>query len=726
MTRTGVFLCTCDQKIAKSIQVDAIPYVLRSNREVVVVSPQEHLCLPDGLAALRETIARHKLDQVVVAACPTRFQEKHLRAACVSAGINENAFALVDWREGCAYVHRGDKVKATGKAIDLLQMTLARVTSAAPADQVTVEIEPRVLVIGGGIAGLTAARAIAEHSIAVTLVEQDAELGGHARHVPLNGKAHAFETTRADVLNHPRIDVRLSTRVVSVTGSVGAYRVELAECHGANRASSNGSNGAAHSTEVVAGAVVIAIGAQEYRDAHLYHHDGRRVVTLGEFEIQNSKFKIQNSKLEIQKPVPNQHEGAKIENGEFPTSVVYILCAGSRNAHIPYCSNVCCLGALDQALRVKRAHPEAQVTILFRDLYLLGDELNEEIVLDARRLGIEFLRYAEAQPPHVNGETVTVHDTRTNSMQQLHYDRLVLATPRVPRAEAGVLARLFKLPRDQFGFLIDPHWRVRPEQQHPRGIFVCGSAHQPVDMDTATMQGMTAAAQAARFIHKRVLTHPAASAVVNPAFCTGCAQCVETCAFGAITLVSRTPRAERVGRAIAILDRAQIDPFLCLACGNCVVACPAKAIDLCGGVPAATNLGDAQIYAQLDAALDARHEGETRVVVFGCHWSGFAAMELAGARRLQYSADTRVIELPCSARLDPLHVLYALLHGADEVVLALCPPDECHYANGNHFAERRIENLRAQLSAHGIDPTRVRHVRLMGDDAHAWVQAVKA
>ena len=132
---------------------------------------------------------------------------------------------------------------------------------------------------------------------------------------------------------------------------------------------------------------------------------------------------------------------------------------------------------------------------------------------------------------------------------------------------------------------------------------------------------------------------------------------------------------------------------------------------------------DVQILAQIDAALAMRRDGEPRSLVFACQWSGFAAMELAGARQMKYPANVRVIELPCSARLDPLHVLYAFLKGADRVMLALCPPNECHFGNGNRYAETRIENLRAQLAAHRIDPRRLQIARMMGDDAGAWVRA---
>jgi heterodisulfide reductase subunit A len=233
-----------------------------------------------------------------------------------------------------------------------------------------------------------------------------------------------------------------------------------------------------------------------------------------------------------------------------------------------------------------------------------------------------------------------------------------------------------------------------------------------VDIDTAVLQGMTAAARAARFIQQREVSRPALGAWVDPQLCTGCAQCVETCAFGAIQMI--TPASSRRAEGF---DRSVIDSFLCQFCGNCVVACPSKAIDLPGA-------SDPQIFAQIDAALAARQNGAAPVLVFGCQWSGFAAMELAGARGLHYPARTRVIELPCSARLDPLHVLYAFYNGAASIVVALCPPDECHFGSGNRYAKARIENLRAELDAHGIAPQRLRIAQMMGDDARAWVRAV--
>ncbi len=703
----GIFLCTCDGKIESRVQVDAFQYVMRGNEDVALVKPFPHLCLPDGIHELQSAIRQNHLERVVVAACPARLQEKSLRAACVAVGVNPNHFALVDWREGCVNAHSESKPILTGKAIDLIQMGVARVSNADPIKPVTAQISSNVLVIGGGIAGMTAARALADRGIEITLVERGKELGGQLRGASLNGASDVYRTTLDAVKTHPNVQVLFESHIVSVSGTVGNYHVGIA---GAGTAVNSviaseakqsrlqvGSviastqNMRLAITEFAFGAIVVATGAQEFRQVGLYRYDGRRVVTLNEFE-------------------------SEISTLQSPVSLVYILCAGSRDEYIPYCSNVCCLNALNQAIRFKRTQLENKVTILFRDLYLLGDEMNEEIVRDARRAGIVFVRYALAQPPHVSKDAVEVYDALTSAMRHIHYDRVVLATALVPRQDAGMLARLLKIDRDDAGFFLDPHRRVRLESQINRGIFVCGSVHRPVDMETAILQGMTAAARAARFVRQGEVRHAGTSAWVDSQACTGCAQCVETCASRAIRM--QTPNlTPSNGSRTEGFDHAVVDPFLCLGCGNCVVECPTKAIDL----PSAS---DAQIFAQVQAVLVARHDGAAPVLVFACSWSGFAAMELAGARRMTYPANVRVIELPCSARLDPLHVLFAFYNGAERVMLALCPPNECHFGNGNQYAETRIENLRRQLAAHGIDPLRLQIVRMMGDDADAWVHAV--
>jgi heterodisulfide reductase subunit A len=168
----------------------------------------------------------------------------------------------------------------------------------------------------------------------------------------------------------------------------------------------------------------------------------------------------------------------------------------------------------------------------------------------------------------------------------------------------------------------------------------------------------------------------------------------------------------------AELDLSQIDPLLCMGCGNCVVVCPVKAISR-------PLDSDAQVLSQIEAALaTAAQNGRPRILVFGCEWSSHAAAELAGARRLRYPAEVRLIRVGCSARLDPTHVLWALFSGADGVFLGACPPGDCHYVSGNRHAQKRLNTLRTLLAESGFDPRRLRLEWITPDDPLDFIEKI--
>jgi heterodisulfide reductase subunit A len=385
-----------------------------------------------------------------------------------------------------------------------------------------------------------------------------------------------------------------------------------------------------------------------------------------------------------------------------------ILCAGQRNQVVPYCSGVCCMGALKQAMEVKARSPQANVTILFRDLYLLGEDVYDEEVLKARRAGIHFIRYAPSSPPAVTEQAVEVHDELTGTRRRLPYDRVVLAAPLVPQPDASVVAHMLHIAQDENGFFPQVRYRLRPQKYTQRGIYVCGAAHYPAAWAQAEFQATNAAFSALRHLWAGKVTSQAPVAVVDEKLCTGCGTCVETCPFSAISM--------RKGEHL--LDLSQIDPLLCEGCGNCVVACPVKAISQ-------PSNSDVQVLAQIEAALaTASRDSRPRILVFGCEWSGHAAAELAGASKLSYPAHVRLIRVGCSARLDPTHVLWAFFTGADGVFLGACPPGDCHYVDGNHYAQERITTLRGLLAESGFDPRRLRLEWITPDDPHDFVAKI--
>jgi heterodisulfide reductase subunit A len=301
---------------------------------------------------------------------------------------------------------------------------------------------------------------------------------------------------------------------------------------------------------------------------------------------------------------------------------------------------------------------------------------------------------------------------------------VAVGAPLAEQRDANVLAHLLGIAQDEQGFFPEVRYRLRPEGYAERGIFVCGAAHHPAEPREAGLQAISAAFKALRHLRAGVVSNGAPVASVDPALCTGCANCVEPCPFDAIAMQQR---AEAV-------DLAQIDPLLCTGCGNCVVVCPVKAISQ----PVDS---DAQVLAQIEAALrtaDGRSadrrgkstngtDGErVRILVFGCEWSGHAAAELAGANKLSYPVQTRLIRLRCSARFDPIHILWALYNGADGVFLSACAPGECHYIDGNRYAEERSNTLRSLLAGNGFDPRRLRLEWIVPDDPHDFVKKVSS
>ncbi len=680
--KLGVFICDCGERIASILDMDTLEKGVSGLPGVAITRRLRYSCSPDGLAAIQAAITEEELHRVIVAGCTPRTLAPHFRTACEEVGLDGDMFELVDIREGCAWVHQDEPEVATAKAVDLIRMGIARVALRQAREPVTAEVVPAALVIGGGLAGMTAALTLANAGLPVKLVEREAALGGMLRDVhtlyPDRRSAAEFLAEKVGaVTHHPCIEVLLESQVTGISGTVGRYTVSI-----------NGSAGQQDGPLAFdVGAIIVATGVRALRPRGLFRYDGKRVVTQLEFEreLRDGETDTQSTSL--------------------PAKVVMILCVGQRNESVPYCSGVCCMGALKQAMEVKAANPQAKVTILFRDLYLLGQRVYEDELLKARRIGVEFVRYAPSSPPVVSEEVVEVHDELTGTSRRLAYDRVVLAAPLAPQSDASTMAHMLRITQDQNGFFPELRYRLRPQNYVERGIYVCGAAHYPAGWIEAEFQAVSAAFNAMRHLRAGRVTSQAPVAVVDEKLCTGCGSCVETCPFGAISMRKRE----------GVLDLSEIDPLLCKGCGNCVVTCPVKAISL-------PLNSDAQVLAQINAALaTASQSDRPRILSFGCEWSSHAAAELAGANKMSYPAEVRLIRVQCSARFDPTHILWALFNGADGVFVGACLPGDCHYVNGNYYAQERINMLRGLLAESGFDPRRLRLEWITPDDPDDFV-----
>jgi len=549
-------------------------------------------------------------------------------------------------------------------------------------------VTPAALVIGAGTAGLTAALTLANGGFPVKLIEQERELGGLVQklHVlyPTMQQAEEFISERIKAIqSNPNIEVLTEAQILDVSGSAGNYHVTV------------GGNG--HKADFDVGAIIVATGTQPSHPHGLLRYDGRRVIT--QFELEG-KLKAGPS------PALRLRSGQGSGRGPVDAQNIVMIHGAGREEEQAYRSSMYCMTVLKNAILLKEMKPEANISILFRDLQTFG-ELCEDEIVRVRQRGVNFIHFGPESKPVVKDDVVEVHDLLSGADLSLPYDLVVLSTPLAASDGASRLASMLRIPLDDHGFFPDVHVRLRPRNYIDPGIYICGSAHYPADTNESLFQAYSAASKALHHLSAGVVISEAPVAVVDERLCTGCGTCVETCAFQAISLE----------KGEGILSTARIAPLLCKGCGNCVAACPSKAITL-------QSSTDRQFLAQISAALAGPQDGKPRVLGLLCQWSGYAAADLAGARHLQYPSNVRFIQVGCSARFDPHHILWAFLSGADGVFLGACEPGECHYVLGNQYAESRIKGLRAIFTAAGFDARRLQLAWLKPDEPEDFVTAL--
>ncbi len=551
--RVGVFVCHCGINIAGVIDVEALAEYAKTLPGVVHSDHIMYSCSPDGLDTIRSAITEHKLNRVVVAACTPRTHEPLFQETLREAGINRYLFELANIRDQCSWVHSADEARATEKARDLIRSAIAKAALAEPLYTVPISNTQRCLVIGGGAAGMTAALTVAGQGYGVSLIERDAELGGHLRSIRtlLGGDApqELLADLRRRVDEHPLVDVHLETTLKEISGFVGNFKSVLA---------TNGST-----TEIEHGTIIVAAGAKSYEPTEYLYGENARVVT--QFQLE-----------------------AGLAGGTLPiddgSTVVMIQCVGNRTDERPYCGRVCCAQAVKNAIAIKEKHPRAVVHVLYRDLRVFG--LYEQYYLAARKLGVIFTRYDDDDPPKVSAGdklSVTVNDLVRGEPMHISADLLVLSVGVVADEAHEALGMQLKVPRTSDGFFLEAHVKLRPVDFATEGMFVCGLAHFPKMLGESIFQAQAAAGRALTTMSQEQLTASAVVAQVEPEMCKQCLACVRSCPYN-------VPKMTH-------MHYVQIEPAECQGCGICVAECPAKAIQL-------RRFTDAQIMAQAHAVMN--------------------------------------------------------------------------------------------------------------------------
>jgi len=450
--------------------------------------------------------------------------------------------------------------KATVKAKDLVSMAVARALRLKSLPKVKLPVTRAGLVIGGGLAGMTAALALAGEGFDAFLVEREPELGGNARTIAktIEGSdvAGRLKELEAKLRQHPRVRVFTGAQIKAIDGFVGNFQTTLEREEGGER----------REETLAHGVVVVATGAQ-YRTPTEYCYGGSdRIVSQRELEEA-----LQGTKGPALDPlIPRFLDPSSLH------SVVMIQCVGSRDKDRPYCSRICCAEAVKNAIALKELSPESDVYVLCRDIRTYG--MREEYYRKARELGVVFIRFTPEAQPEVRvadgRPVVSVHDPVLGRDIELAPDLLVLSSGFVPQPGSEELAKMLKVPLNAEGFFLEAHMKLRPVDFATEGVFMAGLCHFPKFIDEATAQAQAAASRAATILSRDTLEAEATVANVDPAKCSACHMCEGLCAYRAIEVKVVN---ERTGKQAAVVNEA-----LCKGCGACAANCRSLAIDIRG------------------------------------------------------------------------------------------------------------------------------------------------
>ena len=553
--RIGVFVCNCGINIGGIINVPEVVEYAWTLPHVVYVEHNLFTCSQDSQDKLTEVIRQKGLNRVVIAACSPRTHEGLFQETLTNAGLNKYLLEMANIRNHDSWVHSDDPNAATEKAKDLVRMTVAKSALLGPLFESELPITRSALVVGGGIAGMTASLSLARHGFPVDLVERSEALGGNAgklNETYTGDPVPALLTKLIDeIKTEEAITVHLGTTVVDVEGFVGNFKTRLM----------------APSAELTVehGAAIIATGARETAtDEYL---SGKHDAVL--------------TQLEMDKLLRDDDQ--RIQNAR---DVAFIQCVGSRDETHPYCSKVCCTHSIKNALELKRRNPNANVYIFYRDIRTYGKR--EDLYRKARAQGVLFFRYTLEEKPevHPDGHRVKVSfdDPVLGCKMTASADLLCLATA-IEANRDQRLIQAFKVPVDGDGWLLEAHQKLRPVDFANEGVFLCGMAHYPKPIEESIAQAQAAASRALTCLAMENIRVGGIVSDIDPRLCSGCLACINVCPYGAISFNAED-------------NVAEVNPALCKGCGACAAACPSEA-------PILRGFDNRQLLAQIRSALAA-------------------------------------------------------------------------------------------------------------------------
>ncbi|MGC8657685.1 MAG: CoB--CoM heterodisulfide reductase iron-sulfur subunit A family protein [Desulfomonilaceae bacterium] len=547
--RIGVFICDCGSNIAGYLEMKELVEYAKTLPNVAFVQENLYTCSEGGINEIKAAIPRENLNRVVVASCTPRTHEPLFMSACEEAGMNPYLFEMANIRDQCSWVHMRERESGTQRAKVQIAMAVAKAAKLRELNRIQLSLSHRAMVIGGGVAGMSAALALANMGYEVDLVEKKDKLGGLLNELNMILPSYEPPSNLVDNLvsrlkANPKVTVHTESLVTKTEGYVGNYVATIKEKDSESK--------------VKCGVVIVAIGAQALKPEGMYNYDGAKVITHLDLE-------------------------ARLKNGPLEAKNIGIIqCVGSRCKERTYCSRICCMTAVKNAILIKETSPQTKITVFYRDMQMYGVE-NEELFRKSKKLGVRFVTYDPSRPPTFDGQAVSVYHLRMGRDMVTPVDLLVLSTPLVAQDDAPEISTMLKVPVNENGFFLEGHVKLKPLDFATDGVYLCGNARFPSTIREAISQGLGAASRAAGVLSKEALFTSGIVADINPDTCCGCLGCLQVCPYGAINFIEN--------RGVC-----QVNKVLCKGCGGCAATCPSGSARLDG-------FSNQQIYAQIEQAM---------------------------------------------------------------------------------------------------------------------------
>ncbi len=552
--QVAVVLCQCEGALGTALDQDKLATDLKFWAGARQVHTLQRMCTREGWDQLIQVVRGSGANRVLIGACVPYLYGRKLHDLGQAIELDPSLIDVVDIRSLLSRIGEDARDQLQRDVGARLATAIGRSKGMEPPTRTVQPITQRALVVGGGIAGMTAALAIADHGFGVDLVEQSEHLGGNLRKIfrTLSGDSpqELLENTVARIEKHPRVRVHMSTRVVDSVGRVGRFMTTV-----------EAADGTAATLEH--GAAILATGGLEASTSSYGYGQSESILTQHELEDRLHRGLIKPSDLGV---------------------VAMIQCVGSREEPRNYCSRICCMNALKNALYLKDQNPEIDIYVLYRDMMAYG--FLEREFTRARQAGVIFIQYDPETKPQVvvenGGPVVVVGDPILGRPLQFRPDLLVLSTGIVPGSHQE-LAAMFGVELNRDGFFQEAESKWRPVDFLKEGVFVCGIAHSPRSLSESIAMAEAAAQRALTIINQKELAAAYTVAEVHHALCALCYQCIDACPYGARWVDEES-------------ERVMVDELTCQGCGSCAAVCRNSASQLRG-------YRGQQMLEAIDAAL---------------------------------------------------------------------------------------------------------------------------